>query len=73
MESMTPSITKIESIIQSPVTRRGEEVMPNFRVNDTIPAGLQYLGYSATNGTYNNNTGMWTGISLNTMIMLFYE
>ncbi len=35
-----------------------------YRVNDTLPVGLQYLGYSATHGTYNSTTGMWTVIRL---------
>ena len=50
------------------VTReRGEDNY--YQVNDTLPQGLQFInattyGTAANKGTYNNNTGMWTGIYL---------
>jgi uncharacterized repeat protein (TIGR01451 family)/fimbrial isopeptide formation D2 family protein len=36
-----------------------------FRVNDTLPAGLEYVSYTATKGTYNATTGIWTIGNLN--------
>ncbi len=30
-----------------------------FKVNDTLPAGLEFINYTATQGTYNSTTGIW--------------
>lgn len=37
----------------------------NFRVNDTLPSGLEFVSYTATKGTYNAATGIWNIGSLN--------
>ncbi|MEN6291094.1 MAG: DUF11 domain-containing protein, partial [Methanobacterium sp.] len=31
----------------------------NFRVNDTLPAGIEFVSYTSTKGTYNATTGIW--------------
>ncbi|HOL68858.1 MAG TPA: DUF11 domain-containing protein, partial [Methanothermobacter sp.] len=32
----------------------------NVRVSDLLPAGLQFVGALASQGTYNSGTGVWT-------------
>lgn len=38
----------------------GPQNATNVRVQDKLPAGLQYVSHSASQGTYDTTTGIWT-------------
>ncbi|UCF10199.1 MAG: DUF11 domain-containing protein, partial [Candidatus Bipolaricaulota bacterium] len=40
----------------------GPDDAHNVRVRDRLPDGLTYVRYSATQGSYNPSTGVWSGI-----------
>jgi uncharacterized repeat protein (TIGR01451 family) len=42
------------------VTNVGPDTATNVDVTDVIPSGFAYVSDSATQGTYNNGTGVWT-------------
>ncbi|HOK73194.1 MAG TPA: DUF11 domain-containing protein [Methanothermobacter sp.] len=42
------------------VTNNGPDAATNVRVSDLLPAGLQFVGALASQGTYNSGTGVWT-------------
>jgi len=46
------------------VTNHGPNGATNVVVTDQIPTGLDFNSYSASQGTYNNTTGVWTVGSL---------
>lgn len=53
----TPTQTSVQYTIT--VTNNGPDNATGVRVNDLIPAELTYIGSSATQGTYDNQTGIW--------------
>jgi uncharacterized repeat protein (TIGR01451 family) len=42
------------------VTNSGPSTAANVVVTDSLPSGLTYTSSTATQGTYNSSTGMWT-------------
>ncbi|WP_146737604.1 DUF11 domain-containing protein, partial [Methanothermobacter tenebrarum] len=42
------------------VTNNGPDTGVNVRVTDLLPAGLQFLSANASQGSYNETTGIWT-------------
>jgi uncharacterized repeat protein (TIGR01451 family) len=42
------------------VTNSGPNAATNVKLLDTLPAGLTFVSSSATQGTYNSGTGIWT-------------
>ena len=42
------------------ITNKGPDTAVNTQVDDTFPAGLPYLSHSATHGTFNSGTGIWS-------------
>jgi uncharacterized repeat protein (TIGR01451 family)/fimbrial isopeptide formation D2 family protein len=42
------------------ITAKNDHILPyEYRVNDTLPTGLEFVSYTATKGTYNSTTGIW--------------
>ncbi len=42
------------------VTNTGQAQFQNVVVNEVIPSGYSFVSMVVSNGTYNNNTGIWT-------------
>lgn len=42
------------------VTNQGPDSAANIAVEDILPAGLTFVSFTATQGAYNNTTGLWT-------------
>jgi uncharacterized repeat protein (TIGR01451 family) len=42
------------------VTNKGMDNAKGVALSDPVPAGLTYVGYGASAGTYNNVSGVWT-------------
>ncbi|MPT34795.1 MAG: T9SS type B sorting domain-containing protein, partial [Flavobacterium sp.] len=47
------------------VTNTGQAQFQNIIVNEAIPNGYAFVSMVVSNGTYNNNTGIWTIPTLN--------
>ncbi|UUC44647.1 Ig-like domain-containing protein [Flavobacterium cerinum] len=47
------------------VTNTGQAQFQNIIVNEAIPSGYGFVSMVVSNGTYNNNTGIWTIPTLN--------
>jgi uncharacterized repeat protein (TIGR01451 family) len=43
----------------------GPDGATGVKIKDILPAGLKFISYSATRGTYNHNTGIWDIGSIN--------
>jgi uncharacterized repeat protein (TIGR01451 family) len=46
------------------ITNSGPSELTSLNLADTLPTGFTATGYSANEGTYDNTTGTWTGLSL---------
>src|SRR5262249_58672408 len=42
------------------LTNNGPDAATGVTINEPIPAGLGFVSATASLGTYNNNTGVWT-------------
>lgn len=48
------------------VTNNGSATLNSLTLTDSVPADLLTPGFSPSSGSYNSNTGAWTGLTLGT-------
>ena len=64
VSNATPN--ELESIVyQITVTNDGPDTATNVSIEDVLPAGVTYVNHTASNGVYNQATGLWTIGSIN--------
>ncbi len=59
VNSPTPNVGDTISFTVS-VRNTGPNTATNVQVTDTLPAGLSFVAATASQGTYNSSTGVWT-------------
>ncbi len=47
------------------LSNAGPSAATNVSMTDQLPAGLDYVSHSVTEGSYNVSTGVWNGVNLN--------
>ncbi|MGC6431067.1 MAG: gliding motility-associated C-terminal domain-containing protein, partial [Jejuia sp.] len=56
----TSPLVGTEITFQITVTNEGPEAATGVEVIDLLPSGYDFILFSSTSGTYNENTGLWT-------------
>ncbi|MDJ0617789.1 MAG: hypothetical protein QNJ63_13785 [Calothrix sp. MO_192.B10] len=46
------------------VSNNGPSTVNSLTLNDTVPASIENPSFTPSTGSYNNNTGTWTGLNL---------
>lgn len=59
-ETNSPQFVGQNAVFSITVTNHGPDTAPAVEVTDLLPAGVTYQSHNATNGSYDENTGLWS-------------
>jgi uncharacterized repeat protein (TIGR01451 family) len=63
VDNSTPNVGD-EVVFTLVISNGGPSTATGVAVSDTLPAGVSYVGSTATEGTYSDSTNQWTGLNL---------